>query len=663
MNIKKCEIIQEENSDCGIACLGSIIKYYNGYIPLEKLRYETDTNQSGTSAFNLLNCAKRTGFNAYGKKVSVEELVNQKLPLIAHLKLNNGFFHFVVIYEIRNNYLLIMDPSIGLKKISYKDFNNIFTGIILLFNPINKLPIYKKNNFINIKLKEHIKNNFIKYFLIILLTILSLLLLILENFEIKILNYNLNYIYLLIFLVVFSEIIIYLKNVLLLNVNIKFNYNIISCFVVHIFKLPLNYLKLKQKGEISTRFNELDNISNNLLNIIFDILFNIFISSFILLILIKVNVIIFIILFILSLLFLIINYYIYKKLVNIIKYSINLEENYNSNIIDYINNFTTIKHISVYDYFINNININLKNKNNISNSISKKIMLINMTNSIIFSLLMLFVVFIIIKNNLNIVNGVFIINIVNYYIDVIKKITEYYPSIILFKNIIRKNNDFLSIKIDKLNTMKNNSYHVRLINLSYNINGNNIINKLNYVINYSDKLFIKGPSGIGKSTLLKIINNEIKNYEGRVLLNGKDIRKYDLTNIVSYTSQDENLFNDTILNNLKLGEEIDEKYFNDIINICRLYDINIIKEYGMDYMLVNNNSISGGERNRIILARSLIHSKNIIILDEVLKEVDYDLEYGIVKDIIKYFDNKLIIYVSHKNVENLFDRVLTFRKE
>ena len=185
MNIKKCEIIQEENSDCGIACLGSIIKYYNGYIPLEKLRYETDTNQSGTSAFNLLNCAKRTGFNAYGKKVSIEELVNQKLPLIAHLKLNNGFFHFVVIYEIRNNYLLIMDPSIGLKKISYKDFNNIFTGIILLFNPINKLPIYKKNNFINIKLKEHIKNNFIKYFLIILLTILSLLLLILENFEIK----------------------------------------------------------------------------------------------------------------------------------------------------------------------------------------------------------------------------------------------------------------------------------------------------------------------------------------------------------------------------------------------------------------------------------------------------------------------------------------------
>ena len=58
-----------------------------------------------------------------------------------------------------------------------------------------------------------------------------------------------------------------------------------------------------------------------------------------------------------------------------------------------------------------------------------------------------------------------------------------------------------------------------------------------------------------------------------------------------------------------------------------------------------------------------IYSKKIIILDEVLKEVDYNLEVTILKDILEYFKDRTIIYVSHKNVSNLFDKVLTFRKE
>ena len=85
--------------------------------------------------------------------------------------------------------------------------------------------------------------------------------------------------------------------------------------------------------------------------------------------------------------------------------------------------------------------------------------------------------------------------------------------------------------------------------------------------------------------------------------------------------------------------------------------------YGSVSFIINNNSLSGGEKNRIILARGLIYSKKIIILDEVLKEVDYNLEVTILKDILEYFKDRTIIYVSHKNVSNLFDKVLTFRKE
>ena len=267
-------------------------------------------------------------------------------------------------------------------------------------------------------------------------------------------------------------------------------------------------------------------------------------------------------------------------------------------------------------------------------------------------------------NKFNVINGIVLFSIINYYISVVRKITTYYPSIILFKNILVKNNDFLSIKLDKKEALNlENNIGISIDNLNFSINGYNIIRNLSVEFKNNEKIFLNGPSGVGKSSFLKILSNEIVNYSGKVLFNLKDITKYDLTNIVSYTSQDENIFNDTILNNLLLGEKINEELLDDIIKICRIDDINAVRECGLDFMLINSNSLSGGEKNRLILARSLLHSKKIIILDEVLKEVDYELECLIVKDMLNYFKDRIILYVSHKDVGNLFDNVLTFRKE
>ena len=158
---------------------------------------------------------------------------------------------------------------------------------------------------------------------------------------------------------------------------------------------------------------------------------------------------------------------------------------------------------------------------------------------------------------------------------------------------------------------------------------------------------------------MKILNNEIRRYKGKVLIDNEDIKKCNLNNLITYVSQNETLFNDTIYNNLCLGKNIDEDLLSNILKICRLNEFSD----RLDMFLINDNTFSGGERNRLILARSLIHSKNILILDEVLKEVDLDLEVDILKDLLKYYSEKTIIYISHKDVDYLFNDVLTFRKE
>jgi len=659
---KNLEIIQEELSDCGICSLASIIRYYKGNIPLETLRYETNTNDEGVNAYELIRVSKKYGFNSYGEKL--KDIRNKHTPFIAHIKLDNDLYHFIVVYKIRNNNLLIMDPKIGFKRIKIDEFNNQFTGVVLNFIPIETIPKYKENKFIIKKLMDNIKISKTSNFLIIIISFIILILTTLINLQVELLKINKYIIYYFLGIIIINEILILIKNNLLINKSLKFNTSIIKDFIIHIFKLPSNYLKLKQNGEIVTRFNELNDLSNNVYYIILEFIFNVILSIilFLLLYVKTIKIIYWIVIF--KIVFFILNINIYKKIINKIKYSLSLESDYNSNIIDYISNINTIKNLNIYDYFLNNININLKNKNTINKNINKKIYLINFVNNIMISFINLIVIYYIIFYRVNLTNSLLIYVLFSYYINVIKNIIDFYPTILLFKSIVRKNSEFLSYQVKQSNVLKLKEFNkLNIYNLNYSINGKNILNNINFNIANKDKVFLKGPSGIGKSTLMRILNKEIDNYKGKVYFDNNNIKDYDTSEIITYVKQDESLFNDTILNNILLGKKVKEYELEKVLKICRIDKINIVKEVGLESLIINNSSISGGEKNRIILARSLIHSNNILILDEILKETDYKLELEIVKDIINYYKEKTIIYISHKNVSFLFNKVLTLGKE
>ena len=650
------EVIQEEISDCGICCLKCIINYYGGNISLESLRFKTNTDDTGTNAYELISASLKLGFNALGKKV--DKINTKDLPVIAHLKLDNNFYHFVVIYKIKNNQIYMMDPSVGKRKITLNDFYKIFTGVILIFKPINSLITYKDTKYLEKNIIEYLKKHKIVLLILITLSLFSLFITILLNLEVEFISIK-YFIIIFSFLILINEVLLIIKNNLIIDYTNKINKNIIISFVKHLFNLPLKYLKLKKNGEIVSRFNELNNLTNNIISICIDIIFTSLLISVLFIILSKKKKLSLFIIIVLSVFF-IANIKIYKKLINKIRYSINLEETYNSSIIDYISNIETIKNINVYDYFIKNINKNIINRNKINKELYKKIYKINSLNNIFLNIFLLIILYYLLKNNFNITNCLTIYIIVNYLISNIKKLIDYYPSILLYKSFILKNNDFLSISVLPPSKNIHNFNIINLNNIRYRINNNIILNNLNFKIKCSEKILIKGPSGIGKSTMLKIINKEIDNYDGNILVDNINLKDINVSNLITYTSQNEQLFNDTILNNITLNKKYDKDILNNIIKICRINEIKIVNEIGLDSNIINNSNLSGGERNRIVLARSLFHSKNIIILDEVLKEVDYDLEVNIIKDLLDYYKDKTIIYVTHKNVDYLFPKVFSF---
>lgn len=152
---------------------------------------------------------------------------------------------------------------------------------------------------------------------------------------------------------------------------------------------------------------------------------------------------------------------------------------------------------------------------------------------------------------------------------------------------------------------------------------------------------------------------------GYVSIEGKDINKYnlsDLRNNICHVSQNEIVFTDSIYNNVILDEENFQKY-NEISNLCLLKEVYKNNILAYDMLLEEDGfNISGGERQRIILARALYQNKNIYILDESLSEVDIHKEREILKNIFNNYKDKTFIVISHRFDNNdLFDRKIEIK--
>ena len=144
----------------------------------------------------------------------------------------------------------------------------------------------------------------------------------------------------------------------------------------------------------------------------------------------------------------------------------------------------------------------------------------------------------------------------------------------------------------------------------------------------------------------------LKEYKGEIYigdLNIKDINSNVISNSFTYVSQNNYIINDTLKNNIIYHRNISNEEYEKMINICNL---NILRSRSIlrdNYVIEDNGfNISGGEKQKILLARSLLKNSNYIILDEALSEVSFDEEKEILDKIFESYSDKTIIYVSHK---------------
>ena len=180
-------------------------------------------------------------------------------------------------------------------------------------------------------------------------------------------------------------------------------------------------------------------------------------------------------------------------------------------------------------------------------------------------------------------------------------------------------------------------------NINYNQEQRKILTNINLLIKQNQLISIVGKSGSGKTTLAKIIIKQINDYQGIYLYNDQETKNLDLNEKILYVANDSILFDETIRFNLDPLNDFSDEELNNLLKKLKLNDLNL------NYKLINNGSnISGGQRQRLIIGRSLLQNHEILIYDEPTSNVDRQSE-EVINNILKELKNtKTIIVITHK---------------
>ena len=646
--MKKYVVTAEDNFDCGAASLASIIKYYDGYVPLEMIKYDTLTKNNGTSFYYLKEAAIKYGFVAIGSKSN--DLEKVKLPCIVQLKIK-GFHHFVCVYEYREK-ITIMDPSKGLIKMSRNDFSLVFNNHVLELIPNGRVLKLEQNKQLKILVKDTFKAHLKRVIIILILVIPIIILTLISSFNIILLfQYNLI---LLVFLMVSLNIsLTYLKNLIQSSLNYRISFNLIKEYLKHILNLPLNYLQLKKVGDLTNRIHDLYNIKEIFSKTLIDSLTSFILLIGSLLILFHLDPTLSIIICLVSFSYLIISYFLNRMIYYQIISIMDSDNTFVDLTIEYLTKIKTLKNLHLL-YFNNKLDRTLDDALMNKYLLEKKMNLVNTLQSILEEGCFLIIIIYVLKSPIGYLELILYITVYHYYLNNLKYFINLIPSIMYFKNVLIRINGLFAIEKEKaLKVLPLTKKDIIIKDLSYSHDNISLIfNHFNLTIKKGHKVWLRGENGSGKSTLLDIISSNIPtNY---IETDGK----------ISYIHQKAELFSGSILENIIVDNKYEEFKFRVIEKIVYLNSFSEIKANG--YMThIYGANLSGGEIQRIILARGLYRDFDILIIDEALSQIAKKMRKQILDNIWKYFNDKTIIYVSHNDDQIIYDKeiFLTARKD
>nr|WP_294875765.1 peptidase domain-containing ABC transporter [uncultured Pedobacter sp.] len=676
---------QPDAKDCGPTCLRIIARHYHKSIPLQLIRTLSETTREGSGLMGLSHAAERLGFRTLGVKIDFNMLVaDAPLPCIVHWNKN----HYVVVYKIdKAGQVYVSDPSFGLITYTKEEFlkcwigenahDNTEEGIALI---LETSPSFYQNDF-----EDEVKKTsfsflyryLLKYKALVLQlavgllagSLLSLIFPFLTQsiVDVGIQNQDINFIY----MVLLAQVMLFIgkmgidiiRSWILLHLSTRINISIVSDFFIKLMKLPISFFDTRMNGDIMQRINDHHRIeqllTNSSLNTLFSLV-NLFIFSIVLFL---YDYRLFIVYLFGAVMYVGWISFFLKKRKELDYRMFSQVSQEQSMVIELINGMQEIKmhnaekqkrwgweFLQVKLFKIKIKSLSLEQWQSVGGGF------INQIKDILVSFLAAKLV---LSGNLTLgmmLSVQYIIGQLNspllQLIDFIKQTQDAKISLERLGEIHDKENEEGD---EEQYAVEIPQKDIELNDISFRYTGSDsfVFQGLNLAIPYQKTTAIVGASGSGKTTLLKLLTKFYEPDKGEIKIGNTDMKNISpryWRDHCGVVMQESYVFNDTIANNIAIGEDaVDKQKLRKAIEIANIQDF--IESLPLSYNTKIGNEgigVSGGQKQRLFIARAVYKSPDYIFFDEATSALDANNEKIIIENLEQFFKGKTAIVIAHR---------------
>ena len=654
-------VMQLEALECGAACLCMVMAYYGKWIPLEQVRADCGVSRDGSNALNVLKAARGYGMTARGCRAEPEALRRDgSFPCIVHWEFN----HFVVCNGFKGDKAYLNDPAKGSCTVTMEQFDRAFTGIALLMAPGEGFePEGRPKSVLAFARKRLQGAESAVLFMALTTVIASLTGILSAGFSRAFLDYLLpgsNTAWVAPFFVGLGVLAVirltaaWIQAVYSLRINGKMAAVGNAGYMWKIMKLPMSFFSQRMAGDIQARKAGNASIAGQVVNTLAPLVLNTAMMVFYLVVMIRYSWLLTLVGLSSMAVNLGLSRYIGKKRVNITRVAMRDKGKLSGATMGALDMIETIKASGAengyferwagYQASVNTQNIRFARLNQylgmIPGAVSRTLNVVTVILGIGLTMKGRFTVGMIMAfqgflasfmgpaNQLISAGQTF--QEMRTDMERIEDVMEY-PDAPAFA---REEKEDPEEAFDKLS----GKVSLRHVTFGYSRLAGPLIEDFSLEMEPGQCVALVGMSGCGKSTLAKLISGLYEPWSGEILFDGKPISAIDrgvFTGSVAVVDQDIILFEDTVANNIKMWDQSIEDY--EMIMAARdarIHEEIMRREGGYQYRLAEGGrDFSGGQRQRLEIARVLAQDPTVIILDEATSALDARTEYEVAQSI------------------------------
>lgn len=655
-------VMQMETVECGAASLCMILAYYDKWIPLEQVRKDCGVSRDGANAKNILVAARSYGLTAKGYRYEPDELKRTgKFPCIIHWEFN----HFVVLNGFKGNKVYLNDPAKGSYTVSMETFDNSFTGICLMFEPSETFVPGGRQKSVLQFAKKRLKGAKTAIVFVVLTTIISSLLSIIQPafsrvFLDRLLTHKnpewfMPFIAGLTLLSAVQLIIQAAERIYSLRINGKMAVVGDTTFLWKVLHMPMEFFSQRMAGDIQGRQGMNSSVANSLVNTFAPLVLNAAMMVFYLIVMIRYSLVLTAVGLSSILVDIVMSRIISKKRINITRVQMRDSGKLAGATVAGIDMIETIKASGAENGFFSRWSGYQASVNTQAVRFSKMNAYLGLIPSIVSTItstaVLMLGVWFTIKGSFTVGMIMAFQGFLTSFISPASNLITAGQTIQEMRTQMERIEDVMEYPLDTVMTTsealdeEKESYkklsgklEMKNVTFGYSRLSAPLIESFNLTLEPGKRVALVGTSGCGKSTISKLISGLYQPWSGEILYDGKPINKINrsvFTGSVAVVDQDIILFEDTIANNIKMWDSSIEDF--EMILAARdahLHEDIMQREGGYQYKITEGGKdFSGGQRQRMEIARVLAQDPSIIILDEATSALDAVTEYDVVNSI------------------------------